>query len=273
MVNLLFIQQNPNNIALFTTSRRFSTSTLKTSTFRWQSHNLLRRMHNSRSFHSCDRLCRTNRQQTISSFHVKAEKCESVSRLISIELIFGYLIWIIFDLKVLKMISSTPRVLVNGAMLRNFSGQLVSIHVNVQPEAERNTTTIKAKSTDDLDITITLTEPLNAPVKGWIEVIGTPSGPNAIRNKEVFFSVSNHNFSLSWNYDFFPFSIHCADHNFSRRKRQRAIQQERIQSNGHILEQLSQHLLIRIIPHDMIPIKLNLKMFKTLIALNKRISS
>lgn len=85
------------------------------------------------------------------------------------------------------MISSTPRVLVNGAMLRNFSGQLVSIHVNVQPEAERNTTTIKAKSTDDLDITITLTEPLNAPVKGWIEVIGTPSGPNAIRNKEVFF--------------------------------------------------------------------------------------
>lgn len=83
------------------------------------------------------------------------------------------------------MISSSPHVLVNGAMLRNFSGQQVSIHVNVQPEAERNASTIKAKSTDDVDVTISLTEPLNAPVKGWIEVIGVPTGPNAIRNKEV----------------------------------------------------------------------------------------
>lgn len=84
------------------------------------------------------------------------------------------------------MISSQPRVLVNGAMLRNYSGQQVSIHVNVQPEAERNAMVINAKSTDDLDITITLAEPLNAPVSGWIEVIGSPTGASSIRNKEVF---------------------------------------------------------------------------------------
>lgn len=86
------------------------------------------------------------------------------------------------------MISFQPRTLVNGSMLRNFSGQHVSIHVNVPTEAERQSTVIKAKTTDDLDVTINLAEPLNQPVKGWIEVIGVPTGPNSIRNKEVRFS-------------------------------------------------------------------------------------
>lgn len=83
-----------------------------------------------------------------------------------------------------KMISFTPRQLVCGSMLRNFIGQHVSIHVNVQ-EADRGANVINGKTTDDINITISLSEPLNAPVKGWIEVIGTPTGPNAIRNKEV----------------------------------------------------------------------------------------
>lgn len=83
------------------------------------------------------------------------------------------------------MISFQQRTLVNGSTLRNFSGQHVSIHVNVPTEVERQATSIKAKTTDDMDVTISLSEPLNAPVKGWIEVIGVPTGPNAIRNKEV----------------------------------------------------------------------------------------
>lgn len=85
------------------------------------------------------------------------------------------------------MISFQSRTLVNGAMLRNFSGQHVSIHVNVPTEVERQATSIQAKTTDDMDVTISLSEPLNAPVKGWIEVIGVPTSPNAIRNKEVSF--------------------------------------------------------------------------------------
>lgn len=86
------------------------------------------------------------------------------------------------------MITFTPRTLVTGSMLRNFISQYVSIHVNVQPEAERGASVIKAKTTDDLDVTINLSEPLNSPVNGWIEVIGVPTGPNAIRNKEVSFN-------------------------------------------------------------------------------------
>lgn len=85
------------------------------------------------------------------------------------------------------MITFQSRVVVNGAMLRNFSGQHVSIHVNVPTEVERQATSIKAKTTDDMDVTINLSEPLNQPIKGWIEVIGVPSGPNAILNKEVMF--------------------------------------------------------------------------------------
>lgn len=89
--------------------------------------------------------------------------------------------------KTVKMISFQPRTLVNGSMLRNFSGQHVSIHVNVPTEVERQAATIKAKTTDDVDVTISLSEPLNAPVKGWIEVIGVPTSPNTILNKEVNF--------------------------------------------------------------------------------------
>lgn len=83
------------------------------------------------------------------------------------------------------MISFTQRAIVNGATLRNFTSQHVSIHVNVQPEVERQSMVIKAKTTDDMDVVINLSEPLNTPVKGWIEVIGVPTGGNAIRNKEV----------------------------------------------------------------------------------------
>lgn len=92
------------------------------------------------------------------------------------------------------MISFQERTLVNGSTLRNFSGQHVSIHVNVPTEVERQATSIKAKTTDDIDVTISLSEPLNAPVKGWIEVIGVPTGPNTIRNKEVLcqFSVTHY---------------------------------------------------------------------------------
>lgn len=83
------------------------------------------------------------------------------------------------------MITYTPRTIVNGSLLRNFLNQSVSIHVNVEPEAERQTKLITAKTTDDIDIKIQLDEPLNAPIKGWVEVIGIPDSSTSIRNKEV----------------------------------------------------------------------------------------
>lgn len=122
--------------------------------------------------------------------------------------------------------------------MRNYSGQHVSIHVNVPNEVERQATSIKAKTTDDMDITISLSEPLNAPVKGWIEVIGVPTGTNSIRNKEV--NIFNARFAhyceiQHFNESFRFFCHFLLDHHLSRR-RFRTIQQRRLQSNGHILE-------------------------------------
>lgn len=90
------------------------------------------------------------------------------------------------------MISFQPRKLVNGAMLRNYSGQHVSIHLNVPIEVERQATMFKAQTTDDMEVTINLAEPLNTPIKGWIEVIGVPTSSNVIQNKEVTISSPLH---------------------------------------------------------------------------------
>lgn len=83
------------------------------------------------------------------------------------------------------MVSFTPRTIINGSLLRNFISQNVSLHVNVEEEADRQSKLIKGKTTDDVDVKIVLSEALNVPVKGWIEVIGIPQGPDTIRNKEV----------------------------------------------------------------------------------------
>lgn len=87
------------------------------------------------------------------------------------------------------MISYAQRTIINGSLLRNHLNQNVSIHVNVEPEAERQANVIHAKTSDDLDIQIVLNEPLNTPVKGWIEIIGVPSSSTSIRNKEVSFPI------------------------------------------------------------------------------------
>lgn len=85
------------------------------------------------------------------------------------------------------MISYAERTIVNGSLLREHLNKNVSIHVNVEPEAERYANVINAKTTDDMDVQIVLNEPLNTPVKGWVEIIGVPSSPTSIRNKEVHF--------------------------------------------------------------------------------------
>lgn len=76
------------------------------------------------------------------------------------------------------------RKIVNGALLRNNIGQTVSIMVNAD-DVKSQSTTFKAKTTDDMEVQINLTEPLNVPVNGWIEVIGVPNSPNSIQNNEV----------------------------------------------------------------------------------------
>lgn len=78
-----------------------------------------------------------------------------------------------------------PRTIINGALLGKFISQNVSIHVNVLEEAERGSRSFKGKTSDNVDVTITPTDPLNVRVQGWIEVLGVPSSPDSIRSKEV----------------------------------------------------------------------------------------
>lgn len=83
------------------------------------------------------------------------------------------------------MIDFAPRTIINGALMRNFISQHVSLTVHVEEEAERQCKSFKAKTTDDSTVNVMLAEPLNVSIKGWIEIIGVPSSPDTIRNKEV----------------------------------------------------------------------------------------
>lgn len=75
-----------------------------------------------------------------------------------------------------------PRTLVNGNMLRTHIGQNISIMLCVEDEAGTNLT---ANSTDDQKITVSLADSVGASKGDWIEVIGKPAGPTAIRANEV----------------------------------------------------------------------------------------
>lgn len=82
------------------------------------------------------------------------------------------------------MIGDTLRKLVNGSVLRSSPNANVAIHVNVE-NADAYSRTITGKTTDDVEVRLELDEPLNVPVKGWIQAIGIAQPPNTVRTKEV----------------------------------------------------------------------------------------
>lgn len=77
------------------------------------------------------------------------------------------------------------RSIINGALLSNNCGASVSLTVFVEQEVARQSTHFSAKTTDDQEVEINLNEPLNAPIKGWIEVLGTPRNSSTIQTTEV----------------------------------------------------------------------------------------
>lgn len=77
------------------------------------------------------------------------------------------------------------RTIINGNKMRSSVGKTVSIMVHVAQEAEKHCRSFRAKTTDNVDLDVVLSEPLNTNVKGWIEVIGVPSAHDTIRNNEV----------------------------------------------------------------------------------------
>ncbi|XP_067625999.1 uncharacterized protein RPA3 [Eurosta solidaginis] len=75
-----------------------------------------------------------------------------------------------------------PRTFVNGAMLRKFNGQYVSILLRIEDEAGTN---LNAVSTDKQKIRVKLQDPTGGRCGSWVEVIGKPMGSDTIDAKET----------------------------------------------------------------------------------------
>lgn len=84
-----------------------------------------------------------------------------------------------------KSAKMVKRQIINGALMGKHTGESVSLTVYVDQEVQRSATHFSAKTTDDQAIEVNLNEPLNTPVKGWIEIIGTPKSTHAIHTDEV----------------------------------------------------------------------------------------
>lgn len=57
--------------------------------------------------------------------------------------------------------------------------------MGVVQNQENGGTRIILKSTDDKRVNVQLNEPVNAPLEGFIEVIGSVTGPDTIKCKEI----------------------------------------------------------------------------------------
>lgn len=76
------------------------------------------------------------------------------------------------------------RNIVNGNLLRRFTDKRVSIIVDIQ-DIDSSGKILKGKTTDEQLIRVSLSEPVNSPIQGWVEIIGVPTGTDHIRCDEV----------------------------------------------------------------------------------------
>lgn len=76
------------------------------------------------------------------------------------------------------------RYLANGGSLADQQGRKVSIYVKVTA-VDPNGTILSCQTSDDRFISVTLDEPLNGLLSGWVEVVGTVTASNKIRCEEI----------------------------------------------------------------------------------------
>lgn len=76
------------------------------------------------------------------------------------------------------------RSIINGKLLKEHMGENVCIMVKVET-VESSGKSFRGKTTDNVNLLVTLNDPLNVPIADWVEVIGIPAGVDAIRCKEV----------------------------------------------------------------------------------------
>ncbi|XP_055639740.1 uncharacterized protein LOC129777483 isoform X2 [Toxorhynchites rutilus septentrionalis] len=77
-----------------------------------------------------------------------------------------------------------PRSIVNGSLLKRYSGQPVSIHLFVE-RSEKNGRSFTGRSTDEMPVHVILNEPLSSILRGWVEVIGMAGSNDSIQCKEI----------------------------------------------------------------------------------------
>lgn len=78
----------------------------------------------------------------------------------------------------------TARTIINGKSLANNCGKNVSLLVNIS-EVDASGRTLTGKTSDNTAVRVSLSEPVSTPVQNWVEILGTPTGSDAIRCKEV----------------------------------------------------------------------------------------
>lgn len=76
-----------------------------------------------------------------------------------------------------------PRKIINGNYLARCQNEDVSILVNITGASGPKQLT--AKSTDNVDVRVITANDEASSSRGWVEVIGQPIGPGAIRASEV----------------------------------------------------------------------------------------
>lgn len=76
------------------------------------------------------------------------------------------------------------RSIINGKLLKEHMGENVCIMVKVET-VDGSGKMFRGKTSDNVNIQVNVSEPLNGPIADWVEVIGIPAGQNAIRCKEV----------------------------------------------------------------------------------------
>lgn len=78
----------------------------------------------------------------------------------------------------------TARTLINGKSLSANCGKHVSLLVKID-EVDGTGRLLTGKTSDHTTVRVSLSEPVSAPVHNWVEILGTPTGSDAIRCKEV----------------------------------------------------------------------------------------
>jgi len=75
--------------------------------------------------------------------------------------------------------------LINGALMKKYSGQLVRIWINIPGSTSTGGNKVQGTTTDDRIINVVLAQPLNQPISGWIEVLGKPVDATTINCSEI----------------------------------------------------------------------------------------